>query len=201
MLRRGGRYQDQGRTIVPVCSKEKRMKRIGLTLLTLLLLPLPGWSTALNLFVIQRNKNTNEVQYQLHVNDRCHIVSDHPVDAVWHLRAVSPETTAPLTDLEQMVYGVADQQVGENWVSFDLGFLAHFRPLDQRRITVAVRYDPQTATCTPSVQTTINGQVAALERIYVQADERLVRPQVRHIDVFGTSVESSPTQVVERIAP
>src|SRR5437588_10507481 len=45
------------------------------------------------------------------VNDRCHLVSDHPVDAVWHLREVSPETTAPLTDLEQMVYGVTNQQV------------------------------------------------------------------------------------------
>jgi hypothetical protein len=177
------------------------VKRISLTLLTLLLLPLPGWSTALNLFVIQRNKNTNEVQYQLHVNDRCHIVSDTPVSAVWHLREVSPETTAPLTDLEQMVYGVANQQVTENRVSFDLGVLDHFRPLEPRRITAAVRYDPQTATCTPSVQTTIQGQVAALERIYVQADERLVRPQVRHIDVFGKSLASRPTQVVERVAP
>ena len=55
--------------------KEKEMPIIRLTLLTLLLLPLPGWSTDLNLFVIQRSKNTNEVQYQLHVNDRCHIVS------------------------------------------------------------------------------------------------------------------------------
>ena len=177
------------------------MKSIGLTLLTLLLLPLPGWSRDLNLFVIQRNKNTNEVQYQLHVNDRCQIVSDQPVDAVWHLREVSPETTTPLTDLEQMVYGVTNQQVTEHGVSFDLGVLDHFRSLEQRRITATVHYDPQTATCTPSVQTTINGQVAALERIYVQADERLVRPKVRYIDVVGTSVASRPTHVVERIAP
>ena len=177
------------------------MKRIGLTLLTLLLLPLPGWSTTFNLFVIQRNKNTNEVQYQLHVNDRCHIVSDHPVDAVWRLRAVSPEHTEALSDLEHMVYGVTNQQVTEQGVSFDLGVLEHFRPLDQRRITATVHYDPETATCTPRVQTTINGQVAALERIYVQADERLGRPKVRHIDIVGQSLASSPTQVVERIEP
>jgi len=177
------------------------MKRIALTLLTLLLLPLPGWSTALNLFVIQRNKNTNEVQYQLHVNDRCHIVSDQPVAAVWRLREVSPEKTEALSDLEQMAYGVINQQVTEHGVSFDLGVLDHFRPLDQRRITATVHYDPQTATCTPSVQTTIHGQVAALERIYVQADERLGRPKVRYIDVVGQSVASRPTRVVERIAP
>ena len=46
------------------------MNIISMTLLTLLLLPLSGWSKDLNLFVIQRSKNTNEVQYQLHVNDR-----------------------------------------------------------------------------------------------------------------------------------
>ena len=177
------------------------MKRISLTLLTLLLLPLPGWSTALTLFVIQRNKNANEVQYQLHVNDRCHLVSDHPVDAVWRLREVSPEKTEALSDLEQMVYGVTNQQVTAQGVSFDLGVLDHFRPLEQRGITATVHYDPQTATCTPSVQTTIHGQVAALERIYVQADERLVRPKVRYIDVVGQSVASRPTRVVERIAP
>ena len=177
------------------------MHLIRLTLLTLLLLPLPGWSTDLNLFVIQRSKNANEVQYQLHVNDRCQIVSAQPVSAFWHLREVSPETTKPLSALEHMVYGVANQQVAEHWVSFDLGVLEHFRALEQRSIHATGRYDPHTATCTPIVQTTINGQVAALERIYVQADERLVRPKVMYIDVFGTSLAASPTPVKERIDP
>jgi Domain of unknown function (DUF4833) len=185
----------------PFSPKEKRMNILGLSLLTLLLLPLPGWSTALDLFVIQRSKNTNEVQYQLHVNDRCQIVSDHPVDAFWRLREVSPETTAPLTDLEQMAYGVVNQQVAEHGVSFDLGVLDHFRALEQRRITATVRSDPDTATCTSSVQTTINGQVAALERMYVQTDERRVRPKVLYIDVLGRSLASRPTQVSERIEP
>ena len=177
------------------------MTIMSITLLTLLLLSLPGWSTDLTLFVIQRSKNTNEVQYQLHVNDRCHIVSDTPVSAVWHLREVSPETTAPLTDLEQMAYGVAHQQVTEHGVSFDLGVLDHFRSLEQRRIHATVRYDPHTATCAPSVQTTINGQMAALERMYVQTKEGLGRPKVLYIDVVGTSLTSSPTQVTERIEP
>src|SRR5215213_424383 len=89
--------------------KEKLMNILRMILLTLLLLPLPGWSNDLNLFVIQRSKNTNEVQYQLHVNDRCQIVSTAPVSAFWHLRAVSPETTEALTDLERMAYGVTNQ--------------------------------------------------------------------------------------------
>ena len=177
------------------------MNIISVTLLIMLMLSLPGWSKDLNLFVIQHSKSNNEVQYQLHVNDHCQIVSDHPVDAFWHLREVSPESTAPLSDLEHMAYGVTNQQVAEHGVSFDLGVLEHFRALEQRRITATVSDDPHSATCTPSVQTTINGQVAALERIYVEADERLVRPQVRYIDVVGKSLASSPTQVTERIVP
>jgi len=177
------------------------MNIISMTLLILLLLPLPGWSTDLNLFVIQRSKNTNEVQYQLHVNDRCQIVSDHPVDAFWQLREVSPEHTEPLSDLEHMAYGVTNQKVAEHWVSFDIGVLEHFRSLEQRNITVMVSYDPHTATCTSILQTTINGQVATLERIYVQTEEQLGRPKVMYIDVFGKSVASSPTPVKERIDP
>jgi hypothetical protein len=191
----------EARTSHTFSPKEKLMNIMGMTLLTLLLLQLPGWSKDINLFVIQRSKNTNEVQYQLRVNDRCQIVSAHPVSAFWQLREVSPETTEPLTDLERMAYGVANQKVAENWVSFDLGFLEHFRSLEQRSITATVSYDPHTATCAPIVQTTINGQVAALERIYVQTEERLVRPKVLYIDVFGKSLASSPIQVKERIDP
>src|SRR5215475_12502741 len=84
----------------PRTPKEKRMQRLALTLLTLLLLPLPGWSTNLSLFVIQRNKNTNEVQYELRVNDRCSIVTAYPVAAVWRLREVSPEQTEALSGME-----------------------------------------------------------------------------------------------------
>src|SRR5215467_12969406 len=154
----------------PCASKEKRMPRLALTLLTLLLLPLPGWSTNLSLFVIQRNKNTNEVQYELRVNDRCQIVTAYPVAAVWRLREMSPEQTEALSGLEQMIYGATNQQITAHGVSFDLGVLELYRPLDLRRITATVLYDSTTATCTPSVQTTMNGQVATLERVYVQAD-------------------------------
>jgi hypothetical protein len=35
----------------------------------------------------------------------------------------------------------------------------------------------------------------------VQAEERLVRPKVMYIDVYGKSLASRPTQVKERIDP
>src|SRR5262249_24907910 len=95
----------------PRAPKEKRMQRLALTLLTLLLLPLPGWSTNLYLFVIQRNKNTNEVQYELRVNDRCQIVTAYPVATVWRLREVSPEQTETLSDLDPLIYDATNHQL------------------------------------------------------------------------------------------
>src|SRR2546430_14209401 len=134
------------------------MNIISITLLIMLMLSLPGWSKDLNLFVMQHSKSNNEVQYQLHVNDHCQIVSDHPVDAFWHLREVSPESTASLSDLEHMVSGVTNQQVAEHGVSFDLGVLEHFRALGQRRITATVSDDPHSATCTPASRPPLMGR-------------------------------------------
>ena len=55
------------------------MKIRSMLLLPLLLLPWPAWSTDLLLFVIQRSKNANEVQYSLQVDDHCALASDTPV--------------------------------------------------------------------------------------------------------------------------
>ena len=171
------------------------MPRIGLTLLLLLLLPLSGWSSTVPLFVIQRSKNANEVQYRLHVDAHCRLVSATPVDAIWHLLAARPETTKPLTALDHLAYGAVQQTVAENWVSF------HLRSLAQRRVQATAIYDPHTATCAPQVRTAINAQWAALERIYVHAEERLLRPKVLYIDLFGTSLETPLHPVQERIHP
>lgn len=173
----------------------------AITLLTLLVLPLSGWSNDIPLFAIQRNRNANEVHYRLRVDDRCRLVSATPVDAVWTLGTHRPATTEPLTDLEHMAYGAVHQQVAENWVTFDLGLLTHFRPLELWSVKATAIYDPHTATCAPIVHRTINGQVAALERMYVQAEEGGLTPMLTYIDVFGKSLEASPVPVQERIAP
>jgi Domain of unknown function (DUF4833) len=171
------------------------MSIMSLTLLALLLLPLPGWSTEVPLFIIQRSKNANEVQYQLRVDDHCRITSHHPVSAVWKLREESPETTAPLSALEQLAYGVVRQRVDGNWVMFRL------RALEEKPIKATATVQPDTGTCVPSVQAEIEDQWAALERVYVQTKEGQWRPQVTYIELFGTLVAGSPTRVTERITP
>ena len=104
------------------------MQIVGRLLLPLLLLPWPAWSADLPLFVIERSKNTNEVHYFLRVDDRCRLASDTPVSAVWKLLAVSPDKTASLSVFDQLAYGVAQQHVADNEVSFSL------KALEQKRI-------------------------------------------------------------------
>jgi len=117
------------------------------------------------------------------------------------LLAESPEKTEPLSDLEHMVYGAVNQRVAENWVSFDLGFLEHIRPLEQRSVKATASYDPHAVTCAPIIRTTINGQAAILERSYVQTDERGLKPKVLYIDIFGKSIEGTHGPVRARITP
>jgi len=177
------------------------MNIIYMTLLTLLLLPLPAWSKEVHLFSIQRSKNGNEVQYRLHVDDHCQVVSEKPVEAFWRLLQEGPEKTEPLTEVEHIAYGVVHQKVDDNWVSFILRPLEFFRPLEQRSVKATAIYDPHTDTCASIVHTEINAQWASLDRIYVHAEERLVRPKVLYIDIFGKSLDSPPKQVRERIKP
>jgi hypothetical protein len=172
-----------------------RMPLICLTLLMLLLLPLSGWSTEVPLFVIQRSKNANEVQYQLRVDDRCQIVSAHPVSAFWRLREERPERTKPLTEFDQLAYGVVRQRVDEHGVVFRL------RALAEKPLTATATYQPDTGTCVARVHVEIDDHLAALERIYVQTEEGRFRPKVMHIELFGTRVAGSPLPVMERITP
>jgi Domain of unknown function (DUF4833) len=168
---------------------------IGLLLLTLPLLPAPAWSIDLPLFFIQRSKNANEVHYHLQVDDRCHLVSNAPVSAVWKLLEDSPDKTASLSVFDHMAYGVAQQRVADNGVSFSL------KALEQKRIHASAAALPQMGTCSARAQVEINGQRAVLERIYVQTEEGWLKPKVIYVDVFGTSMDTRAAPVRERLTP
>jgi hypothetical protein len=171
------------------------MKPLSLILVTLLVVPLPAWSTDLLLFVIQRSKNANEVQYYLRVDARCSPASDTPVHALWKLFEKSPAHTKPLSVFDQLAYGIAQQTVTEPWVAFSL------KALETKRMKARATPTAPPGTCTPLVLTDIQGQEALLERVYVQTEERFPKPKVVYIDLFGKSVDASHTPVTERITP
>ena len=170
------------------------MARLGLFLL-LLLLPLPAWSTDVPLCVMQRKNNAHEVHDRLQVEAHCALVSAAPVRVLWHLGHATPAHTAPVTGLARLAYAPVAQTVTENWVSF------HLRPLPARRIKATARYEPATHTCVPQVHVEMQAQWAALERIYVHADEGLLEPEVVYIDLFGHTVEAPHHPVTERLHP
>jgi hypothetical protein len=171
------------------------MKTLGMLLLMLLLLPLHAWSKDLPLFVIQRSKNANEVHYYLRVDDHCRPASDTPVSAFWQLLEARPVKTASLSVFDQMAYGVEQQRVADNEVSFSL------KALEQKRIRASITAPPQVGTCAARAQTEIQGQWAVLERIYVQTEEGWLKPKVIYVDVFGTSVDANAAPVQERLTP
>jgi hypothetical protein len=171
------------------------MKMLGMLLLILLLLPWPAWSTDLPLFIIQRSKNANEVHYYLQVDDRCRLTSDTPVSAVWKLLATSPVKAASLSVFDKLAYGIEQQRVIHNEVSFSL------KALEQKRIKASVTAPSQGGTCAAQAQTDFQGQWAVLERIYVQTEEGWLKPKVLYVDVFGKSVDASATPVQERLTP
>jgi hypothetical protein len=176
-------------------TQETRMKPLSILLLTLLVFPLPAWSKDLLLFVIQRSKNANEVQYYLRVDAHCHLASDTPVHALWKLLETSPEKTKPLSVFDQLAYGIAQQTVTEPWVAFSL------KALETKRMKARATPTAPPGTCTPLVLTDIQGQEAFLERVYVQTEEGFPKPKVVYIDIFGKSVDASHTPVTERITP
>lgn len=191
----GGHHDNSPRPSMHGGGKEKPVYILCIILLTLLLLPLQGWSKEVPLFIIQRSKNANEVQYHLRVDDHCRIRSHHPVSAVWKLREDGAETTASLNALEQLAYGVARQRVEANEVEFRL------RALDEKLLKATVTAHPETGTCVPSIQVEIDDHWAALERVYVQTEEQHTRPKVTYIELVGTRLEGRPLPVMERITP
>ena len=184
-----------GKESEPNTTQEPRMKPLSLILVTLLFFPLPAWSTDLLLFVIQRSKNANEVHYYLRVDDHCHLASDTPVHALWKLLEASPEHTKSLSVFDQLAYGIAQQTVTENGVSFSL------KALETKRMKASATPTAPPGTCAPRVLTDIQGQEALLERVYVQTEEGFPKPKVVYIDIFGKSVDASHTPVTERLTP
>ena len=154
----------------------------------------PAWSTDLPLFIIQRSKNANEVQYSLQVDDRCRLASDTPVSAVVELLAVSPDKTARCPSSISWPMGLQQQHVADNEVSFSL------KALEQKRITARVTVPPQSGTCAAQAQTDIQGQRAVLERIYVQTEEGGSNPRCCMLTFSGQAWMPVPP-VQERLTP
>jgi len=62
-------------------------------------------------FTIAKSENKNQVQYVVHLDDRCAPVGPAPVSAYWRMLESGPTQTAPILPREVRAYGLESQAV------------------------------------------------------------------------------------------
>ena len=142
-----------------------------------------------DLFVIERNKNRNLVQYTLRLDANCNPVGDAPVEAYWRMLEIGPDATESVGWFERRAYGFASQEQQTD------GWNVRLRALPSRLVKVQARRSEEG--CTVEASTSIAGGPAILQRIQVFATEPALIPRVLHIDIQGRAPDGTP--VSERV--
>ena len=141
------------------------------------------------LFVIARNTNANVVHYAVRLNGG-KLDIDDPMVAYWVMRAEDGRREG-LTWLEnQVAYGYRISSRVTN-----VGFGLLLKAFSKREL--AVRRDSEGSY---RAYVRIDGQKAALDRIFVTLGEGGLKPSVRHVDLFGTA-SAVGKRVSERLVP
>ena len=133
-----------------------------------------------SVFHIDRNKNRNQVHYGVHLDDHCRPVGSEPVYNYWLRREEEPPLVAPLHFYQQAAYGFQKQNI-----EADGRIEIRLRALPDRQLVVRVA--SVDGTCKAETFLTIDGKDAYLDRVFVFAEEGLVLPTVRYIELFGRS--------------
>jgi hypothetical protein len=141
------------------------------------------------LFVIARSKNANVVHYEAHVAAKGALDREHPILAYWLMRAEDGRREGLTWLEERLAYGWS--------ASFDARgeLLIRLRAFSRREIRVFRR-----ETGSFRALARIAGQRALLERIYVASDGGGLTPNVRYVDLFGTTFDDG-RHITERIVP
>ncbi|MFN2425671.1 MAG: DUF4833 domain-containing protein [Candidatus Binatia bacterium] len=146
----------------------------------LLLASAASAASADSVFHIDRNKNRNQVHYGVHLDENCRPVGTDPVYNYWLRREKDPPEVRPLTYLQQAAYGFQEQDVKK-----DGRIEMRLRALPDRQLVV--RAAAMGGTCKVETFTTIGEKQAYLEKVFVFAEDGLLLPAVRYIELFGRS--------------
>lgn len=131
-----------------------------------------------SVFHIDRNKNRNQVHYGVHLDEQCRPIPPEPVYNYWLRREEDPLEIRPLSYFQQAAYGFQKQQVES-----DGRIEVRLRALPDRQLVVrAAAVDGK---CKAETFMTIAGKQAYLDKVFVFAEEGLLLPTVRYIELFG----------------
>lgn len=171
-----------------------RMKLI-IIILAFIIIGSPPWSVFAvsenktgHLFLIERSKNKNLVQYDVHVTGNGDLPDSNPVIAYWILGDGRREELNPVE--KKYAYGIASQDRIEN-----NKFRVFLVALEDREIIVEKIKGSFRAVLF------IQGKESMLEKVYVESKEGLAgQPQVLYVDLFGKATHTN-IPVKERIVP
>ncbi|MBK9288408.1 MAG: DUF4833 domain-containing protein [Flavobacteriales bacterium] len=129
------------------------------------------------LFYIQRNKNANTIVYEANRDATGKLVSDDPVKVNW-IRHTEGGIREPLNLMERTIaYGVSHRHTKDGMATMKFvasekyPFIVQVRPGGQAEAWIS-----------------LNGRMARLHHVYVQAVEGSWRPKVAYVDLYCTDV-------------
>ncbi len=143
----------------------------------------PAAAAALNntvpLFIIERNKNANVVHYDANLTGDGNLNPAQPVIAYWVLLAEDGRRKK-LNWLEKMkAYGIkVKPDPSGNGYTLTLA-TASWLPLAVKKTGGTVR-----------AEMAINGRPAVLEKMFIQAKDRLFGPKVEYIELYGKDLRT-----------
>lgn len=146
------------------------------------------------IFYVAKSDDRNRVDYGVHLDASCSPVGAEPLYAYWRRFEPGQPLLGDLNMFDATAYGIARQQVSVrsatgSWI--ELGLAA----LPSRRLLVLVQ--PVGDHCVAAVQTTIRGQEAVLDHVFVQLDGPM---RVREVVLRG-EVRMTGQPITERLTP
>jgi hypothetical protein len=143
-----------------------------------------------NLFVIERNTNSNRVYYEAKIAADSLLDARQPIHAYWIMWQKDPsgKTREELTLLEyEKAFGFrVKHNPARKFVWFSI------TPLPDRPIKVTLQKEGAVA------ETVIDGKFSVLEKVCINSTEKNFLPHVNYIELFGRNVRDGD-ECYERI--
>jgi len=133
------------------------------------------------LFYIQRNQNENTVIYELNRNSSGLVDSDLPMVASWIQYSWGGKKKELNYIQSKLAYGYSSKEISNdliqfNFVSYENLVLYISKSKESDQFMVTCKFD---------------GQLSRLKNIYVYAQEMGVFPDVKYIELYGESLDTS----------
>lgn len=138
--------------------------------------PVPEASDNL-LFYIQRNQNKNTVVYNLNKNNCGHIHHDFPMKVSWINYSDGGERKELNAFQNKLAYGYHSSIINNDAFEF------HFVSYEKLKFFIGKQKDGNF-----KAMVKMNNELSILNNVYVYSEEYGVFPQVKFIELFGTSL-------------